>query len=221
MTERRKEELHPRQVRIGIMGAIGSGKSTLSRELAARVGITAVEEDYPENPYLPLFYKDQKRFSFKSQTWFLVQKMRQLASLGPGSGVIDPDDEMDKCFAEAQYRMGYMTNNEWELYQAQRRSLREVWTIPPTDMFVLVDAPLEVLKTRIRERKRPYELLMLAQFPEYLTVLQETLNEWVEERKRQKLVVRIDTANNDLGSDKTEIDFLEQSVINLLLQKTK
>jgi deoxyadenosine/deoxycytidine kinase len=208
------------QIRVGIVGILGSGKSTVACGLSAGVGIPRIEEQYPDNPFLPLFYEDPRRFSYKSQTWFLIQKIRQLASLD-GSGIIDPDDEMDECFAEAQFRMGFMSQGERELYRSQRKILREVSQIPPTDMFVWTDAPVAILKDRIRKRGRPYELLMLRKFPSYLAVLQETLGEWVDRTKGQRIVVRVDTANNDIVTCKAGVDFLKQSVINLLVQKVK
>jgi deoxyadenosine/deoxycytidine kinase len=114
-----------------------------------------------------------------------------------------------------------MSQGERELYRSQRKILREVSQIPPTDMFVWTDAPVAILKDRIRKRGRPYELLMLRKFPSYLAVLQETLGEWVDRTKGQRIVVRVDTANNDIVTCKAGVDFLKQSVINLLVQKVK
>ena len=46
---------------IGIAGIIGAGKSTLSQQLAERLGYDAFNEPVDDNPYLSDFYGDMNR----------------------------------------------------------------------------------------------------------------------------------------------------------------
>jgi len=57
-------------MRIGIIGPIGSGKSTLSKLLSEHYKVPMVAEPVEKNEYLPLFYEDKKTFALLSQNAF-------------------------------------------------------------------------------------------------------------------------------------------------------
>ena len=56
---------------IAIAGNIGSGKTTLTKMLAAHYGWTPKFESVDFNPYLADFYEDMERWSFNLQIYFL------------------------------------------------------------------------------------------------------------------------------------------------------
>lgn len=212
------ERLRP-DLTIGILGPIGVGKSTLSKELGRRLGVLAVEEDFGDNPHLPNFYKDPWRYAYICQTWFLSHKIEQVRNINGISAVIDPDEEMDELYAETLFRMKYMDPREWGLYQTECAVLKDIARVKRSDMFVVIDAPTPVLVERIRRRGRPYELLMLNNFPNYLDVLAQTVNDWAARQPPGVPVIRVNTGEHDLCRDKDCIDLVEKDVINFLLQK--
>ncbi len=57
-------------MRIGIIGPIGSGKSTLSKLLSEHYKVPMVAEPVEKNEFLPLFYEDKKTFALLSQNAF-------------------------------------------------------------------------------------------------------------------------------------------------------
>lgn len=57
-------------MRIGIIGPIGSGKSTLSKLLSEHYEVPMVAEPVENNEFLPLFYQDMKTFALLSQNAF-------------------------------------------------------------------------------------------------------------------------------------------------------
>ncbi len=57
-------------MRIGIIGPIGSGKSTLSKLLSEHYKVPMVAEPVEKNEYLPLFYENKKTFALLSQNAF-------------------------------------------------------------------------------------------------------------------------------------------------------
>jgi len=57
-------------MRIGIIGPIGSGKSTLSKLLSEHYKVPLINEPVENNEFLPLFYKDKKTFALLSQNAF-------------------------------------------------------------------------------------------------------------------------------------------------------
>ena len=159
---RAEQETRPRHTRIGLMGPVGAGKTTLGKLLGEKWGGNLVEEDFGKNPYLKDFYESPKQLSFKSQTWFLVQKVNQLTQLESGSiEIIDPALEMDFLYAQVHFKMEWMNDSEWELYKTLYDTYVTTLNIRPPDVYVSVNAPLDVLKQRIKERGREFELKML------------------------------------------------------------
>ena len=59
-----------------VAGNIGAGKSTLVDFLQYRFSLTPFHEPNAENPFLPMFYGDMKRWAFHSQMFFLAHKFQ-------------------------------------------------------------------------------------------------------------------------------------------------
>ena len=57
-----------------IEGPIGVGKSSLASLLSARLGGRLVLEKVEENPFLPKFYENPRRFAFQAQVFFLLSR---------------------------------------------------------------------------------------------------------------------------------------------------
>jgi deoxyadenosine/deoxycytidine kinase len=49
---------------IVLSGTIGAGKTSLTTMLAEHLGSEALYESVDDNPILPLFYEDPKRYGF-------------------------------------------------------------------------------------------------------------------------------------------------------------
>ena len=68
---------------IAIAGNIGSGKTTLTKMLAAHYGWTPKFESVDFNPYLADFYEDMERWSFNLQIYFLNKRFQDVVPAGP------------------------------------------------------------------------------------------------------------------------------------------
>ena len=66
---------------IVIEGPIGVGKTSLVNLLAKRFSARRVLEAAEENPFLPHFYDDKKRYAFQTQLFFLLSRFRQQEEL--------------------------------------------------------------------------------------------------------------------------------------------
>lgn len=154
-------------VYIAIEGPIGAGKTTLARLLAEQLEAETLLEVVEENPFLPLFYQDRKRYAFKTQVFFLLSRYRQLSRLRErplfGGVVADYLFDKDAIFASLN-----LEGPEWDLYLDLYRELSP--RLPPPDLTLYLRAPVGVLLERIRKRGRPFEEGM---DPTYLEVLSE------------------------------------------------
>jgi deoxyadenosine/deoxycytidine kinase len=143
---------------IAIAGNIGAGKSTLVEFLHRTYGISPYYEPSEENPYLPDFYEDMKRWSFHSQLYFLSNKFRihQEFDRMPGLVVLDRTIFEDaEIFATALRDMRCMDNRDWETYRAFYKSILEA--INPPDLLIYLRCSMRTLRKRIKLRGREME----------------------------------------------------------------
>ena len=66
---------------IVVEGAIGVGKTSLARKLAATLGAQLVLEQAGENPFLERFYRNPRVGALPAQLYFLFQRAQQQAQL--------------------------------------------------------------------------------------------------------------------------------------------
>ncbi|MCK4404210.1 MAG: deoxynucleoside kinase, partial [candidate division Zixibacteria bacterium] len=66
---------------INIEGAIGAGKTSLAKTLAEEMDARLILEETEENPFLPDFYKDKRRYAFQTQLFFLLSRHKQQQEL--------------------------------------------------------------------------------------------------------------------------------------------
>ena len=73
---------------IAIAGNIGSGKTTLTKMLAAHYNWTPRFESVDYNPYLADFYEDMERWSFNLQIYFLNKRFKDVVEIAKCKDVI-------------------------------------------------------------------------------------------------------------------------------------
>ena len=74
-----------------VAGNIGSGKTSLTERIGARLGWHTGFESVADNPYLPDFYQNMHQWSFHLQVFFLGHRARQHRALAehPLSAISD------------------------------------------------------------------------------------------------------------------------------------
>jgi deoxyadenosine/deoxycytidine kinase len=162
---------------IAIAGNIGVGKSTLVEFLSRTYGIAPYYEPSEDNPYLPDFYRDMKRWSFHSQLYFLSSKFRIHQELDrmPGLVVLDRTIFEDaEIFATALHDMRCIDDRDWQTYWAFYQSILDA--IRPPDLMIYLRCSMRALRKRIRLRGRAMEQdVPLA----YLRRLDRLYEKWV------------------------------------------
>ncbi len=76
---------------IAIAGNIGSGKTTLTKMLAAHYGWIPKFESVDFNPYLSDFYEDMARWSFNLQIYFLNKRFKDVVDISKTDDIIIQD----------------------------------------------------------------------------------------------------------------------------------
>jgi len=143
-------------MRIGIIGPIGCGKSTLSKKLSDYYQSTLVEEPVEKNEYLPLFYQDMETFAMLSQNAFysslflLMWKTKDIENV-----VCDSTLFSNLVFTELLRLEGIMSAMEVALtYAIADEHLKR---IPDVDIHVVIMRETEQLFENVRRRGRVIE----------------------------------------------------------------
>ena len=104
---------------IAIAGNIGSGKTTLTKMLAAHYGWIPKFESVDFNPYLSDFYEDMARWSFNLQIYFLNKRFKDVVDISKTDDIIIQDRtiyEDARIFAPNLHDMGLMSSRDFENY---------------------------------------------------------------------------------------------------------
>jgi deoxyadenosine/deoxycytidine kinase len=163
---------------ILVAGNIGSGKTSLTERIGARLGWRTAFESVSDNPYLAEFYADMRQWSFHLQVFFLghrAQQHRALAS-SPESAIADRSIYEDAyIFARALHHLGNLNERDYQSYRAVFDLV--VAGLPRPDLLLYLRAPVNVILDRIRKRGRGMETGISA---EYLTLLDTFYEEWIQ-----------------------------------------
>ena len=201
---------------IGIAGMVGSGKSTLTRALAARFGLQQAQESVDEhNPWLERFYaggvEAMRASALQLQLHFLAtrfESMRRMRGAG-GSWVLDRTWYEDaEVFARGHYEEGLMSELEWELYRRLYVELLHSPVARPPRLLVYLHAPLDTIVERIRARGREKERDTRGA---YWAALHARYERWIE-RFRACPVLSLDVRDYDLVADPAAIEAIAARV---------
>lgn len=145
---------------VAVAGLIGSGKSTLVENLETKSGYTVFKEPVETNPFLELYYKDPKRWSYAMQVNLLWERYKQsqeafMRSMRGETVIIDSTIYSDMTFALVQKWSSYFTNEEFNSYMNMHKIITAQTAYP--DALVYLQLSPEETNERIKKRSRDCE----------------------------------------------------------------
>jgi len=181
---------------VVVEGPIGAGKTSLARRLAENWGADLLLEAPGDNPFLPLFYKDMRRYALPTQLSFLFQRAEQLRALSQ-PGLFTPltvsDFLLDKDPLFARLNLD---DAEYGLYRTVYDKLAP--DAPAPDLVIYLQAPLPALLDRVRRRGVSYEQGM---DPEYLGRLAEGYSRFFHQYDAAPVLIVNSTKLNFVDDD--------------------
>ena len=175
---------------IAIAGNIGSGKTTLTKMLAAHYGWTPKFESVDYNPYLADFYEDMERWSFTLQIYFLNKRFKDVVEISRTDDIIIQDRtiyEDARIFAPNLHAMGLMSTRDFESYSDLFDLMMSLVSKP--DLMIYLRSSIPNLVAQIQKRGREYERSIRI---DYLTGLNERYENWVKEYDGRLLIIDVD-----------------------------
>ncbi len=213
----KKKNKQKNNLYISVTGVMGSGKTTLCKLLAKKLGVPIIEENFKENIFLPLYYEEPKAWALHSQLFCLREKTAQLNELKEmlaSSSVIQDTPVYQDVFtyAEAQRTLGYMTKSEHEVYHQFFESFNK--GLPKPHLIVQLKADPATLLARIKARGREFEKSISA---DYLKTLSDLQDKWVKKYPGKVMVVEVNNADKDIMKDKK----YQKEVLEKVVEKIK
>lgn len=191
---------------IVIEGPIGVGKTSLARLLAKEFNARLILEKPDENPFLPCFYQDRKKYAFQTQIFFLLnryQQQKEIAQLDLFNQITLCDYlfEKNRIFASLN-----LDDQELALYEQIFQLL--TGHIPSPDLVIFLQAKPEVLLHRVKSRNITYEKDLDS---EYLKTLTEAYNYYFFHYDQTPLLV-VDTSEIDFVNRKEDLAQLVREI---------
>lgn len=218
---------------LSVMGTMGSGKTTVARLLAKEFKYHLLEENFGENAFLSRFYHDMKRWAFHSQTFFLMEKTRQLLDArrvlndvkdpiwkkGCQGIIQDTPIQQDAfSYAKAQHVLGNIDDAEWKLYQKIYYSFEPYF--PKPNLIIYLDTTVPVLAGRIGSRGRGFEQKIPSSYLELLDMLNHKwLGENLPSRQAGKTIPVLTIETDGLNIVRSKL--AQQKLIAKVKEKVK
>lgn len=187
---------------IVVEGPIGAGKTSLTHKLAERFNADTLLENANDNPFLPRFYQEPRRYALPTQLHFLFERSRQLRELTQGdlfrAGTVS-DFLIDKDMLFARLNLD---DDEFELYQKVYADLAPQTAVP--DLVIYLQAPIETLQERVNRRGIDFERGMDG---DYLQRLANSYSEFFHRYDAAPLLI-VNTSNLNFVESEEDFDLL-------------
>ncbi len=201
---------------IVIAGNIGSGKTTLTKQLAHHLQFKPHFESVEDNPYLSDFYSDMSRWSFPLQVHFLTHRYVAHKNIveSQSSAIQDRSIYEDaNIFARALFEDGKMEQRDYENYLRLYDVMTKQLQYPSLMIYLKRSVPK--LVERIKLRGRDYEKTIPV---DYLDRLNGYYDDWFNRYTGGKSIL-IDTDSLDFLENPDHFKYLVGQIVDSFDQK--
>jgi len=184
---------------IAIEGNIGAGKTSLTNKMAHDFNAKLILERFADNPFLPKFYEDPKRYAFTLEMSFLADRYQQisddLSQLDLFKDFIVSDYDVFKSLIFSKITLA---EDEFILY---RKLFYQVYKdIAKPDLYVYLYQNTERLQENIKRRGRDYEQNIAS---DYLDKINSGYLEFLKSQTELKVKI-IDISNRDFVKNRED-----------------
>jgi len=141
---------------IVVEGNIGAGKTSLSKLLSDDLNARLILEEFSDNPFLPLFYKNPDRYGFPVELFFMTERHKQLQDLLLKGNLFQEYVVSDYIFSKTLLFAGQnLVDEELRLFQRLFHTLNA--SFPKPHLLVYLHRSVDDLLSNISKRGRAYE----------------------------------------------------------------
>lgn len=201
---------------IVLSGTIGAGKTTLAEMLGKHLNSKVFYESVDDNPILPLFYKDQKKYAFLLQVYFLNRRLEDIKAASDNKfNIMDRSIFEDRLFFQMMSDQGTATATEVEIYQSLLANMMEKIGEAPgkdPDLLIYIHVSFETMLKRIKMRGREYEQVENESYLyDYYKELNSRYDDWYQSYDRGPKM-EIDGDKYDFVADQAAAEQVLQMV---------
>lgn len=181
---------------ICIEGNIGSGKTTLCNMLAQDYNAELILEQFTDNPFLPMFYKEPKRYAFPVELFFMTERYKQLQEILVNKGMFSDFFIADYFFRKtALFAKNNLEEEEFRLFLRFFDILNNLF--PNPDLLVYLHRSVDRLYENIQYRDRAFEKDLKK---DYLSEIQNAYFEFFRTEKEYPVLI-IDVEDLDFENN--------------------
>ncbi|UUV20688.1 2-amino-4-hydroxy-6-hydroxymethyldihydropteridine diphosphokinase [Paenimyroides aestuarii] len=199
---------------LAIEGNIGAGKTTLAEKIAQDFNGKMLLERFVENPFLPKFYNDSKRYAFPLETSFLVDRTAQLKEqlhlYKTKDNLLIADYYIYKSLIFAEVTLD---TDEFLLYKAIFDAMTKEVKTP--DLYIYLHQSNENLLQNIQKRGRSYEKDIQANYLERIT---QGYRAFIKTLPKENVLV-IDVTNKDFVNNHQDYLYILEKIDEKLRNK--
>lgn len=189
---------------IVIEGNIGAGKTSLSKMLSDELGARLILEEFSDNPFLPLFYKNSERYGFPVELFFMTERHKQLQELLIEGDLFKQRVVSDYVFSKTLLFAGQtLQGEELRLFQRLFNTLNA--SFPKPDLLVYLHRSTTKLLDNIKKRARPYEQDMKAS---YLQKIQEAYFSFFRLKEKELPILVLDVGDMDFVNNPADYQLI-------------
>lgn len=190
-----------------IEGNIGTGKTTLAKEISKTFNFNDILEEFAENTFLPQFYKNPDQFAFPLEMSFMAARYKQLKDFFRKHTLNFPvvsDYMFDKSllFAKSNLR-----KDEFQLFSQFFQMLNA--GLPNPQLIVFLHKEVPALQKNIKKRGRTYEQQMKE---EYLEKINKAYAAFLAKNKSKKSILYIPTDDLDFVNSKKDLALILEKI---------